>query len=102
LQGQRLSLFELADLAGEMYQISQMLRDQKNLVQSLLDTSIVAKKPSSVQVAETPTESEAKPIVGSNVKVAGDEGARKKMLSVLEKVEGASVSLQLINWLVII
>lgn len=75
------------DLAGEMYQISQMLRDQKNLVQSLLDSSVVAKKPA-VQVTETPTEAEAKPIV----KPLGDEASRKKMLTVLEKVEGAAVS----------
>jgi hypothetical protein len=79
------------DLAGEMYQISQMLRDQKNLVQSLLDTSIVAKKPAA-QVAETPTETDAKPFVTIKVQQQADEASRKKMLGVLEKVEGASVS----------
>lgn len=69
-----------------MYQISQMLRDQKSLVQNILDTSIVAKKPAP-QVPITPTEPEAK------AKTVADE-SRKKLLTLLEKVEGAAVSLK--------
>jgi hypothetical protein len=50
----------------------------------------VAKKPAA-QVAETPTETDAKPFVTIKVQQQADEASRKKMLGVLEKVEGASV-----------
>lgn len=66
-----------------MYQISQMLRDQKSLIQNILDTSIIAKRPTP-QVPITPTEPEAK------AKSTADDN-RKKLLTLLEKVEGATV-----------
>lgn len=66
-----------------MYQISQMLRDQKSLVQNILDTSIIAKRPTP-QVPITPTEPEVK------AKIIADDN-RKKLLTLLEKVEGAAV-----------
>lgn len=69
-----------------MCQISQMLRDQKNLIQNLVDFSILGKKSNSAMV-ETPTEIETtKPSF-----IKGSEDAKKKLLSVLEKVEGAAV-----------
>lgn len=73
------------DLAGEMCQISQMLRDQKNLIQSLVDFSVLGKKPSTM--VETPTDVESKPIHH----LKGSDEAKKKLLTVLEKVEGAAV-----------
>ena len=60
-----------------------MLRDQRNLIQNLLDTSILAPRKNAATVL-TPTEVETKQ------KPAEDEN-RKKLLSVLEKVEGAGV-----------
>ncbi|ODM91800.1 Exocyst complex component 8 [Orchesella cincta] len=74
---------DISYLAGEMYQISQMLRDQKTLVQNILDTSIIAKRPTP-QVPITPTEPEAK------VKSTTVDDNRKKLLTLLEKVEGAA------------
>ncbi len=83
-------LFCCIDLAGEMCQISQMLRDQKNLVQNLMDFSILGKKSILVQ---TPTVSSTD-VEASMVKptTKGSEDAKKKLLGVLEKVEGAAVS----------
>jgi hypothetical protein len=69
-----------------MCQISQMLRDQKNLIQGLADFSIAGKK-SNIAIVDTPTETEAKPFKLS------DESMKKKMLAVLEKVEGATVNI---------
>jgi len=68
-----------------MYQISQMLRDQKSVIQNILDTSIIAPRRNQNAMI-SPTEVEVK------VKMNEDE-ERKKLLGVLEKVEGAGVSL---------
>ncbi|XP_021955910.1 exocyst complex component 8 isoform X2 [Folsomia candida] len=75
---------DISYLAGEMCQISQMLRDQKNLIQSLVDFSVLGKKPSTM--VETPTDVESKPIHH----LKGSDEAKKKLLTVLEKVEGAA------------
>ena len=71
-------------MAGEMYQISQMIRDQKSLIQNILDTSVIAARKNH-NAPLSPNEVEIK------VKTNEDE-ARKKLLGVLEKVEGAGVS----------
>lgn len=71
-------------MASEMYQISQMLRDQKGIIQNILDNSIIAPRKNQNTVI-SPAEVELK------VKTSEDE-ERKRLLSVLEKVEGAGVS----------
>jgi len=71
-----------------MYQISQILREQRGLVQGLLETSFSSKPEGTV---DTPTEIDLK----EKEKAAkqSEEESRKKLLGVLEKVEGAAVRL---------
>lgn len=52
-----------------------------------MDFSIVGKKSATSAVVDTPTESDVKTLS----KVSPDESGRKKLLSILEKVEGAAV-----------
>jgi len=76
-----------------MYQISQMVRDQRSLIQNILDTSVITKKGQTAVVSPSETEMKIK---------AGDDENRKKLLGVLEKVEGAGVSEQYIKPLFIL
>jgi hypothetical protein len=67
-----------------MYQISQMIRDQRSLIQNILETSVIA-----------PRKNHNAGVIPTDVEIKGktnEDETRKKLLGVLEKVEGAGVS----------
>lgn len=83
----------LLDLESEMYQLSHLLTEQRSLIVSLLENSVLGDKAPGLRGVEKPeTSSKFKTEVAINLNVDNQEG-RKRLTALLEKVEGCAVSL---------
>lgn len=82
----------LTDLESEMYQLSHLLTEQRSLIVTLLENSLLGDKAPGLRGVEKP-EIKAKfnAEVAVNLNVNNQEG-RKRLTALLEKVEGCAVS----------
>jgi len=67
-----------------MYQLSHLLSEQRDLLSNLLDTSVVGSRAVVVDKEKQPQSEESKN--------ASEEEQRRKLASIIEKVEGCVVS----------
>jgi len=72
------------DLESEMYQLSHLLSEQRDLLANLLDTSIVGNRTVIMDKEKQPEEQKNK--------VVSEEEERRKLASIIEKVEGCVVN----------
>jgi exocyst complex component 8 len=72
------------DLESEMYQLSHLLSEQRDLLANLLDTSIVGNRTVIMDKEKQPEEQKNK--------VVSEEEERRKLASIIEKVEGCVVT----------
>ena len=90
-----ISLTWIPDLESEMYQLSHMLTEQRSLLSSLANTSLLGDKiPSALDsdsVAGTP---------GEGQEEKEEEERRRKLTAILEKVEGCMVMSELTSYYV--
>lgn len=79
-----------------MYQLSHLLTEQRSLIVSLLENSLLGDKAPGLRGVEKPdiTSSKFKTEVAVNLNVDNQEG-RKRLTALLEKVEGCAVSIDM-------
>ena len=88
-------MFLNLDLESEMYQLSHLLTEQRSLIVSLLENSLLGDKPPGLNRGlEAKTDFKTNTIQASStaaIKIDNHEG-RKQLTALLEKVEGCAVS----------
>ncbi len=80
-----------------MYQLSHLLTEQRSLIVTLLENSLLGDKAPGLRGVEKPdTKAKFKAEVAVNLNVNNQEG-RKRLTALLEKVEGCAVSIWKFN-----
>nr|CAG4636815.1 EOG090X021B [Ceriodaphnia reticulata]SVE72797.1 EOG090X021B [Ceriodaphnia reticulata] len=81
---------EISYLESEMYQLSHLLTEQRSLIVTLLENSLLGDKAPGLRGIEKPdTKAKFKTEVAVNLNVNNQEG-RKRLTALLEKVEGCA------------
>lgn len=84
------------DLESEMYQLSHLLTEQRSLIVTLLENSILGDKAPGLRGVETKPNLKSKPgKVNTPINGEINPDGRKRLTALLEKVEGCAVRIPL-------